>query len=58
MTLPVLSRSAIREQSWSALVDLLVFSIVLAAIFGVLTVGRYWLGAVTPAAQISHAPSA
>jgi len=58
MTLPVLSRSAIREQSWSALVDLLVFSIVLAAIFGVLAVGRYWLGAVTPAAQISHSPSA
>src|ERR1700733_3271101 len=58
MTLPVLSRSAIRKQSWSALVDLLVFAIVLAAIFGVLTVGRYWLGAVTPAAQISHSPSA
>jgi len=58
MTVPVLSRSAIREQSWSALVDLLVFSIVLAAIFGVLTVGRYWMGAITPAAQISHSPSA
>jgi NitT/TauT family transport system permease protein len=58
MTIPGLSRSAIREQSWSALVDLLVFAIVLAAIFGVLTVGRYWLGAVTPAAQISHSPSA
>jgi NitT/TauT family transport system permease protein len=58
MTLPVLSRSAIREQTWSAMVDLLVFSIVLAGIFGVLTVGRYWLGAVTPAASISHSPSA
>jgi NitT/TauT family transport system permease protein len=58
MSFPGLSRSLIREQSWSALVDLLVFSIVLAAIFGVLTVGRYWLGAVTPAAQISHSPSA
>jgi NitT/TauT family transport system permease protein len=58
MTIAGLSRSAIREQTWSALVDLLVFSIVLAAIFGVLTIGRYWLGAVTPAAQISHSPSA
>jgi NitT/TauT family transport system permease protein len=58
MNLPVLSRSAIREQSWSALVDLLVFSIVLAAIFGVLAVGRYWMGAITPAAQISHSPGA
>jgi NitT/TauT family transport system permease protein len=58
MTLPVLSRSAIREQTWSALVDLLVFSIVLAGIFGVIAISRYWLGAVTPAAQISHSPSA
>ena len=40
------------------LVDLLVFALVLAAIFGVLTIGRYWLGAVTPAAEISHSPRA
>ncbi len=58
MNLPVLSPSAIRERTWPALVDLLVFGIVLAAIFGVLAVGRYWLGAVTPAAQISRSPSA
>src|SRR5580698_6000480 len=58
MSVPGLSRSLIRERSWSALVDLLVFSIVLAAIFGVLTIGRYWLGAITPAARISHSPSA
>ena len=43
-----LSRSLIREQSWSVLVDLLVFALVLASIFGVLTIGRYWLGAATP----------
>jgi NitT/TauT family transport system permease protein len=58
MSFPGLSRSLIRERSWSALVDLLVFSIVLATIFGVLTIGRYWLGAITPVARISHSPSA
>src|SRR5580700_8781817 len=58
MSVPGLSRSAIRERSWSVLVDLLVFSIVLAAIFGVLTICRYWLGAITPAARISHSPRA
>ncbi len=58
MTIPGLSRSLIAERTWSALVDLLVFALVLAAIFGVLTIGRYWLGAVTPAAEISHSPRA
>jgi NitT/TauT family transport system permease protein len=58
MSFPGLSRSLIGERSWSALVDLLVFSMVLAAIYGVLTIGRYWLGAITPAARISHSPGA
>ncbi len=58
MTIPGLSRSLIAERSWSVLVDLLVFALVLAAIFGVLTVGRYWLGAATPAAEISQSPRA
>ncbi|MGA7236672.1 MAG: ABC transporter permease subunit [Bryobacteraceae bacterium] len=58
MTIPGLSRSLIAERTWSALVDLMVFGLVLAAIFGMLTIGRYWLGAVTPAAEISHSPRA
>ncbi len=58
MTIPGLSRSPIVERSWSVIVDLLVFSLALAAIFGVLTIGRYWFGAVTPAADISHSPRA
>ena len=58
MTIPVLSRSLIAERTWPVLVDLLVFALVLASIFGVLTISRYWLGAVTPAAEISHSPSA
>ena len=58
MTLPGLSRSVMAERTWSILVDLMVFALVLAAIFGVLTIGRYWLGAATPEAQISQSPSA
>jgi NitT/TauT family transport system permease protein len=58
MTIPVLSRSLIAERTWPILVDLMVFALVLASIFGVLTISRYWLGAVTPAADISHSPRA
>jgi NitT/TauT family transport system permease protein len=58
MMLPGLSRSLIAERTWSILVDLMVFALVVAAIFGVLTIGRYWLGAATPEAQISQSPGA
>ncbi len=58
MTIPVLSRSLVAERSWSAFVDLLVFALALAGIFGVLTISRYWLGASLPAAEISHSPRA
>ena len=58
MRIPVLSRPVIAERTWSALVDLMVFALVLAAIFGLLTIGRYWLGAPTPAAEISNSPGA
>jgi NitT/TauT family transport system permease protein len=58
MTIPGLDRSLIAERTWSALVDLMVFALVLAAIFGMLTIGRYWFGAATPATEISHSPRA
>ncbi len=58
MTIPGLSTPLIGEKSWSALVDLMVFALALAAIFGVLAIGHYWLGAAIPAANISHSPRA
>jgi NitT/TauT family transport system permease protein len=58
MSFPVLSRAPLGRRTWSALVDLLVFLVVLAAIVGVLSTVRYWLGVVTPAAHISRSPSA
>src|SRR5215469_889583 len=58
MTIPGLSRPLTTERTWSVLVDVMVFAIILAAIFGVLAIGHYWLGAPAPEAQISHSPGA
>jgi NitT/TauT family transport system permease protein len=58
MTGFALSRSVIRERTWSLIIDALVFSVVAAAIYGLLNIARYWFGAATPEAQISQSPSA
>jgi NitT/TauT family transport system permease protein len=58
MAFPVLARALIRRRSWPALVDALVFVIVLAAIFGILTILRYWMGAAAPRTHISRSPAA
>jgi len=55
---PLLSRAVVGERTWSALLDLLVLAAVLAGIDGVAVITRYWFGAVTPAAEISHSPRA
>jgi NitT/TauT family transport system permease protein len=57
MTMPSLSRSHIRERSWPILLDTLVFCAVLAIFYAMVAVGHYWIGAVTPAAEISRSPS-
>ena len=57
MTMPSLSRSHIRERSWPFLLDVLVFAAILAVFYALVAVGRYWIGAVTPAAEISRSPS-
>ena len=58
MSFPGLSRALIRRRSWSVLVDLLVFTVVLAGICGILATVRYWMGVVTPEAHISQSPTA
>jgi NitT/TauT family transport system permease protein len=58
MAFPVLTRAPLGHRTWSVLVDALVFAMVLAAIIGILSMVRYWMGVVTPAAQISRSPSA
>jgi NitT/TauT family transport system permease protein len=57
MTMPSLSRSQIRDRSWPFLLDALVFGAILAVFYAMVAVGRYWIGAVTPAAEISRSPS-
>jgi NitT/TauT family transport system permease protein len=57
MSFPLLSRDLIRRRTWSVLVDLLVFAVVLGAILAILSTVRYWLGVVTPAAHISRSPA-
>ena len=58
MAFPQLSRSLIRERSWSVLVDLLVFATILAGIYAALATVKYWMGVVTPATNISRSPTA
>jgi len=58
MAFPRLARAVIRRRSWSVTVDLLVFAVVLAGIFGILSTVRYWMGAATPVAHISRSPAA
>jgi NitT/TauT family transport system permease protein len=53
-----LSRSVIRERTWPLVVDGLVFLVVAAGIYGLLTIARTWLGAVHPQAEISQSPAA
>jgi NitT/TauT family transport system permease protein len=58
MTGFALSRSVIRERTWSLIMDALVFSVVAAVIYAVLNIAHYSFGAATPRAQISQSPAA
>ena len=42
--------------SWAFLIDIAVFLVVFAAIFGIYAIGRAWLGPVQPQAEISQNP--
>jgi NitT/TauT family transport system permease protein len=54
--LPVISRSFAGERTWSVFLDVLVFCAVFAVFSGIVAIGRYWMGAATPAAAISRSP--
>jgi NitT/TauT family transport system permease protein len=55
---PTAVRPAGSRWSWAFLIDIAVFLFVCAAIFGVYSIGRSWLGPAMPAAQISQSPRA
>ena len=46
------------EKTWPLLLDALVFSGVVAVVYLMMVVGRYWFGAIVPAAEISRSPRA
>ncbi len=52
------SRSLIGDRTWSWILDASVFAVVLAGIYGILVVTRYWISAPVPQADISLAPGA
>jgi NitT/TauT family transport system permease protein len=53
---PTAQRPAGSRWSWGFLIDLAVFLLVCAAIFGIYAIGRAWLGPAHPQAQISQNP--
>jgi NitT/TauT family transport system permease protein len=55
---PALKRPAGSRWSWSFLIDITVFLIVMAAIYGVYAVGHTWLGPVPAQVEISQSPRA
>src|ERR1700719_4860781 len=46
------------RRRWSFLIDIAVILFLFAAVFGIYTIGRSWLGPVAPGAHISQSPSA
>jgi NitT/TauT family transport system permease protein len=46
------------EKTWPFVLDVLVFAGVIAVVYLLMVVGRYWFGAIVPAAEISRSPRA
>jgi NitT/TauT family transport system permease protein len=55
---PTVVRPAGSRWTWAFLVDIAVFLLVFAAVYGVYAIGRSWLSPVAPTAHISQSPRA
>ena len=53
-----LARPQAYKRTWSFLIDMTVFGALVAVIYAMVAVGRYWFGAAVPAAEISRSPRA
>lgn len=51
-----LNRQFSFHRTWPFILDILVFAIVLAVFYGVLTIAHYWLGQAVPVTEISRSP--
>jgi NitT/TauT family transport system permease protein len=58
LVLRLFSRAPLRRRTWSRLADVAVFAAVLGVFYGVLALGRTWLGPFAPVAHISSSPRA
>ncbi|HEX2712528.1 MAG TPA: hypothetical protein VHM88_09935, partial [Candidatus Acidoferrales bacterium] len=52
------ARSAVRRRTWSRLTDLVIFVAALSLFYGLVAMGRLWLGPFTPVSEISPSPRA
>lgn len=58
MTVPSLSRSLIPGRTWNIFMDAIVFGVLFAIVYAIISVARYWFSAPVAAVQISLSPSA
>jgi NitT/TauT family transport system permease protein len=58
MSTQPLSLSVRAEKTWPFVLDALVFAGLIAVLYLLMVVGRYWFGAIVPAAEISRSPRA
>jgi NitT/TauT family transport system permease protein len=57
VTILIWTKAIHHRRAWSPLANLLVFGAGLALFYGIITMGRTWVGPFTPAVPISHSPS-
>jgi len=58
LPLPAFSKSFPIRHNWPGVVDLAIFAVVIAAIYGFTGLARYWWGAAVPSVEISHSTAA
>ncbi len=58
MKMQALAHSQFHHRSRPFIIDVVVFASIIALVFSVFAIGRYWMGAAVPAAEISRSPRA
>jgi NitT/TauT family transport system permease protein len=58
MKMPEFTRSRVHQRTWPIILDAAVFGAMMAIIWAMVAIGRYWFSAAVPAAEISRSPRA